>query len=115
MANFLTIPSSATGYATATVPNGGPINVPVDLVFDVKQTSATTTVIYFDNRLGAGQKTLTLTHTSTASSGTLPTVANAIYAAMNAKPGGVFVPVSMPLSTISTVTAPVVVTSALYA
>ena len=115
MAKFITIPSSATGYATATVPNGGPIQVPVDLVFDVKQTAATTTVIHFDNRVGVGQKTLTLTHTSTASAGTAPLVANAIYAAMNAAPGGVFCPVSMPVSTISSVTAPVVVTSALYA
>ena len=111
MANFITIPSSATGYATATVPNGGPINLPQELIFDVKQTSATTTVIYFDNRLGAGQKTLTLTHTSTSGAGTLPVVANAIYAAINAAPGGTFVKVSMPVVG----TTDIVVTSALYA
>tara|TARA_R110000868_G_scaffold912_1_gene6972 strand:+ start:4919 stop:5242 length:324 start_codon:yes stop_codon:yes gene_type:complete len=107
MAQFITIPSTATGYATATVPNGGPIQVPLNLVFDVKQTSATVTVIYFDNRLAAGQKTLTLTHTSTSGSGTLPVIANAIYAAINAAPGGTFVPVSMPSG--------IAVTSALYA
>lgn len=107
MAKFITIPSTATGYSTATVPNGGPININLELLFDVKQTSATVTVIYFDNRLGGGQKTLTLTHTSTSGSGTLPVVANAIYAAMNAAPGGTFVAVSLP-SGIS-------VTSALYA
>lgn len=107
MAKFITVPSTATGYATATVPNGGPIHLPLNLIFDVKQTSATVTVVYFDNRLGAGQKTLTLTHTSTSGSGTLPVVANAIYAAMNASPGGEFVSVSMP--------AGIAVTSALYA
>jgi len=96
MAKFITVPSTATGYATASIPNGGPINLPLDLIFDVKQTSATATIIHFDNRLGAGQKTLTLTHTSTSGSGTLPVVANAIYAAMNAAPGGTFVSVSLP-------------------
>jgi len=111
MAKFINVPSSATGYATATVPNGGPIQLPVDLIFDIKQTAATTTVIYFDNRLGAGQKTLTLTHTSTSGAGTLPVVANAIYAAINAAPGGTFVTVSMPVVG----TTPIVVTSALYA
>jgi hypothetical protein len=111
MAKFITVPSSATGYATATVPNGGPIQLPVNLIFDVKQTAATTTVVYFDNKQGAGQKTLTLTHTSTSGAGTLPVVANAIYAAMNAAPGGVFVGVSMPVVG----TTPIVVTSALYA
>ena len=111
MAQFITIPTSATGYATATVPNGGPINLPLNLVFDVKQTAATTTVIYFDNRLGAGQKTLTLTHNTTAGAGTIPVVANAIYAAMKAAPGGTFVEVSMPVVN----TTPIVVASALYA
>lgn len=111
MARFITVPSTDTGYATATVPNGGPIQLPLDLIFDVKQTAATTTVIYFDNRLGAGQKTLTLTHTSTAAAGTAPVIANAIYAAMAATPGGVFVPVSMPI--IGGVQ--IVVTDALYA
>lgn len=111
MAQFITIPSSATGYATATVPNGGPINVPVDLVFDVKQTSATVTVIYFDNRLGAGQKTLTLTHNSTAGAGTAPVVANAIYAALAQAPAGTFMSVSMPVVNGT----PIVVASALYA
>ena len=111
MAKFITIPSTATGYATATIPNGGPIQLVQDLIFDVKQTSATTTVIYFDNRLAAGQKTLTLTHTSTSGAGTLSVVSNAIYAAMNAAPGGVFVGVSMPVVG----TTSIVVTSALYA
>ena len=108
MAKFITIPSTGTGYATALVPNGGPIQLSVDLIFDVKQTAATTTVIYFDNRLGAGQKTLTLTHSTTATAyGSLPVVANAIYAAFNAAPGGTFVSVSMP--------AGIVVTAGLYA
>jgi hypothetical protein len=106
MAKFITIPSTATGYATATIPNGGPIQLPLDLIFDVKQTSATVTVVYFDNRLGAGQKTLALTHSSTAAFGTAPVIANAIYAAINANPGGTFVPVSMPNG--------IVVVSALY-
>jgi hypothetical protein len=111
MANFITVPSTDTGYATATIPNGGPIQLPVALIFDVKQTAATTTVVYFDNRLGAGQKTLTLTHSSTAAAGTAPLVANAIYAAMAAAPGGVFVPVSMPVVN----DVQIVVTDALYA
>lgn len=111
MAKFITIPSTDTGYATATDPNGGPIQLPLDLIFDVKQTAATTTVIYFDNRLGAGQKTLTLTHTSTSGAGTVAVVANAIYAAMNAAPGGVFVAVSMPVVN----STPIVVTNAVYA
>jgi len=38
MAKFITVPSTATGYATASIPNGGPINLPLDLIFDVKQT-----------------------------------------------------------------------------
>jgi len=111
MANFITVDSTGTGYATATNPNGGPIQLPVDLIFDVKQTAATTTVIYFDNRLGAGQKTLTLTHSSTAAAGTVPLVANAIYGAMAAAPGGVFVPISMPVVN----GVQIVVTAALYA
>lgn len=111
MAKFITVQSTDTGYATATDPNGGPIQLPVDLIFDIKQTAATTTVIYFDNRLGAGQKTLTLTHTSTAAAGTLPVVANAIYAAIGAAPGGVFVPVSMPAVN----NIPILVTGAVWA
>jgi hypothetical protein len=111
MAQFITIPSTDTGYATATDPNGGPINVPVDLVFDVKQTAAVTTIIYFDNRLGAGQKTLTLTHTSTAGAGSVAVVANAIYAALAQAPTGVFMPVSMPVVNGT----PIVVTNAVYA
>ena len=111
MTNFITIPTTDTGYATATVPNGGPIQLPINLIFDVKQTAATTTVIYFDNRLGAGQKTLTLTHTTTAAAGTTAVVANAIYDAMAAAPGGVFVPVSLPV--INDVQ--IVITDALYA
>jgi hypothetical protein len=111
MAQFITIPSTDTGYATATDPNGGPIQIPVDLVFDVKQTAATTTIIYFDNRLGAGQKTLTLTHTSTSGAGTVAVVANAIYAAFSQAPAGVFMPVSMPVVGGT----PIVVTNAVYA
>jgi hypothetical protein len=105
MAKFITIPSTATGFATATVPNGGPIQLNIDYIFDVKQTATTTTVIYFDNRLAAGQKTLTLTHTATT--GTLPTMSNAIYEALNANPGGNIVAVPMPTG--------ITVTSALYA
>lgn len=111
MAKFISITSTDTGYATATDPNGGPINLPVDLIFDVKQTGATTTVIYFDNRLGAGQKTLTLTHTSTSGVGTLPWVANAIYASLANQPGGVFAEVSIPAINGTAIN----VTSALYA
>jgi|SanBayMetagenome_1026888.scaffolds.fasta_scaffold40183_3 hypothetical protein len=111
MAQFISIPLSATGYATATVPSGAPIQLPVDLVFNVIQTSATVTVIYFDNRLGAGQKTLTLTHNTTAGAGTVPVVANAIYAALAQAPAGVFMPVSMPVVNGT----PIVVASALYA
>ena len=111
MAKFITIQSTDTGYATATDPNGGPIQVPLDLIFDVKQTVATTTIIYFNNTLGAGQKTLTLTHTSTSGAGTVAVVANAIYAAINVAPGGVFLPVSMPVVG----TTQIVVTNAVYA
>jgi hypothetical protein len=105
MAKFITIPSTDTGFATATDPNGGPIQLNLDYIFDVKQTATTTTVIYFDNRLGAGQKTLTLTHTAT--SGTLPTMADAIYEAINANPGGNTVEVAMPVG--------IVITNAVYA
>ena len=111
MAQFLNITATSTGYATATVPNGGPINLPINLIFDVKQTSATTTVIYFDNRLAAGQKTLTLTHTSTSGVGTAPWVANAIYAALKNAPGGIYAQVSIPAINGT----PINVTSALYA
>jgi len=111
MAKFITIASTDTGYATATDPNGGPINLPVDLIFDVKQTAATTTVIYFNSTLAAGQKTLTLTHTTTAAAGTTAVVANAIYAAMNVAPGGVFVPVTMPI----VAGVQILVTAAVYA
>jgi hypothetical protein len=58
MERFITIPSNATGFATPTVPGGGPIQLPVEFLFDVKQISATVTEIYFDNRLGVGQKKL---------------------------------------------------------
>lgn len=105
MTQFITIPSTDTGFATATDPNGGPIQVNLNYLFDIKQTATTTTVIYFDNRLGAGQKTLTLTHTATA--GTLPIVANAIYEAINANPGGNLVPVALPVG--------IVITNAVYA
>lgn len=111
MAQFISIPLSATGYATATVPSGAPIQVPVDLVWQVIQTSATTTVIYFSNLQSAGQKTLTLTHNTTAAAGTVPVVANAIYAALAQAPAGVFMPVSMPVVN----NVPIVVASALYA
>lgn len=111
MAQFISIPSTDTGYATATDPNGGPINLPVDLIFDVKQTSATVTVIYFNNTLGAGQKTLTLTHTSTAGAGTVAVVAKAIYDALAQAPTAVFMPVSMPIVN----NVPIVVTNAVYA
>jgi hypothetical protein len=110
MANFITIPTTGTGYATTTYANGGPIQLPVALIFDIKQTAATTTAIYFDNRLGAGQKILTLFHTTTAAAGTDAVVAKAIYAAMAAAPGGVFVPVSLP--TINGVQ--IVITGATY-
>lgn len=111
MAKFISIPLSATGYATATVPSGAPIQVPADLVWQVIQTSATTTVIYFTNLNAAGQKTLTLTHNTTVAAGTVPVVANAIYAAYAVAPGGVFLPVSMPVVN----NVPIVVTSAVYA
>ena len=111
MAKFITIASTDTGYATATNPNGGPIHLPVDLIFDVKQNSATATAIYFQNTLEAGQQTLTLTHTTTAAAGTSPVVANAIYLAMNAAPGGVFVPVTMPI----VAGVQILVTNAVYA
>ena len=111
MAKFISIPTSAVGYSTATIPAGAPIQVPADLVFQVVQTSATVTVIHFDNRIGVGQKTLTLTHSTTAGAGTVPVVANAIYAALTVAPGGVFLPVSMPVVN----NVPIVVASALYA
>lgn len=114
MEKFLTIATSATGYGTATNPTGT-LQVRADLIFQVVQLSATSTVVYFDNKQAAGQKTLTLTHTSTASAGTTPVVANAIYSALNDLPGGVFQPVSMPVVIVSSVNTPVVVSAAVYA
>jgi len=85
MAKFISIHSSGAGLA------GGDILVNADLVTGVDAALATSTVIYLAG--GAAGDLCTITHTST---GTKPSVRDAISYALTANPGGVKAKVTLP-------------------
>ena len=85
MAKFISIHSSGAGLA------GGDILVNADLSTGVVAASGTSTVIYLAG--GAAGDLATITHTST---GTVPSVRDAINAALTANPGGVKARVQLP-------------------
>jgi hypothetical protein len=84
MAKFIEITSSGAGLA------GGAILLGAEHVTSVKAASATTTVVSFS---GANLDEATITHTST---GTTPSVRDAVNAALTANPGGVKAKVQLP-------------------
>ncbi len=85
MAKFISIHSSGAGLA------GGDILVNADLSTGVVAASGTSTVIYLAG--GAAGDLATITHTST---GTVPSVRDAIIYALTANPGGIKAKVSLP-------------------
>ena len=85
MAKFISIHSSGAGLA------GGDILVSADLITGVDAALATSTVIYLAG--GAAGDVATITHTST---GTKPSVRDAISYALTANPGGVKAKVKLP-------------------
>lgn len=86
MAKFLSI------YVTNTGLTAGERLINADQITTVAQTAATTTVITL-GQANTGYDQVTLTHTST---GTTPSVKDAINAAITAVPGGQTVKVSLP-------------------
>ncbi|MCP4991770.1 MAG: hypothetical protein GY928_38630 [Colwellia sp.] len=84
MAKFIEINSSGSGLA------GGKILLGVNNINGVIAASATTTVIKFN---GGGLDEATITHTSV---GTVPSVRDAVNAALTANPGGVKAKVNLP-------------------
>jgi hypothetical protein len=86
MAKFLSI------YVTNTGLTAGERLINADQITTVAQTAATTTVITLA-QAGTSFDQVTLTHTST---GTVPSVKDAINAAITAVPGGQTVKVSLP-------------------
>ena len=85
MAKFISIKSSGAGVA------GGDILVGADLITGVVASLATETVIYLAG--GAGADLCTITHSST---GTIPSVRDAVNYALTANPGGVKAKVHLP-------------------
>jgi len=85
MAKFISIHSSGAGLA------GGDILVNADLSTGVVAASGTSTVIYLAG--GSAGDLATITHTST---GTVPSVRDAIIYALTANPGGIKAKVSLP-------------------
>jgi len=86
MAKFLSIYVKNTGLTA------GVRLINADQITTVAQTAATTTVITL-GQAGASFDQVTLTHTST---GTTPSVRDAINAALTAVPGGQVVAVDLP-------------------
>jgi len=86
MAKFLSI------YVTNTGLTAGERLINADQITTIAQTAATTTVITL-GQAGSGFDQVTLTHTST---GTTPSVKDALNAAITGVPGGQVVKVSMP-------------------
>jgi hypothetical protein len=84
MAKFIEITSSGAGLA------GGKILLGVNNINGVIAASATSTVIKFN---GGGLDEATITHAST---GTTPSVRDAVNAALTANPGGVKAKVNLP-------------------
>jgi hypothetical protein len=96
MAKFLSINVTAAGL------NGGPRLINADQIVTVTQASATTTTIFLAPVGGASADVLTLTHTST---GTVPSVKDAVNAAIIAVPGGQTVAVGFPDGVVCTAVA----------
>jgi hypothetical protein len=90
MAKFLSI------YVTNTGLTAGERLINADQITTVAQTAATTTVITLA-QAGTSFDQVTLTHTST---GTVPSVKDAINAAITAVPGGQTVAVSLPADVV---------------
>jgi hypothetical protein len=90
MAKFLSI------YVTNTGLTAGERLINADQITTVAQTAATTTVITLA-QAGTSFDQVTLTHTST---GTTPSVKDAINAAITAVPGGQTVAVSFPADVV---------------
>jgi hypothetical protein len=90
MAKFLSI------YVTNTGLTAGERLINADQITTVAQTAATTTVITLA-QAGTSFDQITLTHTST---GTTPSVKDAINAAITAVPGGLTVAVSLPADVV---------------
>jgi hypothetical protein len=90
MAKFLSI------YVTNTGLTAGERLINADQITTVAQTAATTTVITLA-QAGTSFDQITLTHTST---GTTPSVKDAINAAITAVPGGQTVAVSFPADVV---------------
>jgi hypothetical protein len=84
MAKFISIFSSGAGL------DGGDVLIGVDSIIGVDAASATTTVIKFSSGV---LEEATVTHTST---GTVPSVRDAINYALTANPGGVKAKVALP-------------------
>lgn len=95
MAKFLSI------YVTNTGLTAGERLINADQITTVAQTAATTTVITLA-QAGTSFDQVTLTHTST---GTTPSVKDAINAAITAVPGGQTVAVSFPVDVVCTAIA----------
>jgi hypothetical protein len=92
MAKFLSI------YVTNTGLTAGERLINADQITTVAQTAATTTVITLA-QAGTTFDQVTLTHTST---GTTPSVKDAINDAITAVPGGQTVAVSLPVGIVCT-------------
>ena len=90
MAKFLSINVTNTGLTA------GERLINADQITTVVQTAATTTVITLANA-NTGFDQVTLTHTST---GTTPSVKDAINDAITAVPGGQTVTVSLPVGIV---------------
>lgn len=87
MAKFIAIHVTNTGLTAGTR------LINADQIVTVTQTAATTTTIQMAPAVGSTADLFTLTHTST---GTTPSVKDAINAALTAVPGGQVVSVSFP-------------------
>ena len=85
MAKFISIHSSGAGLA------GGDILVNADLATGVVADTGTSTKIFLAG--GTAGDLVTITHTST---GTVPSVRDAIIYALTANPGGIKAKVSLP-------------------
>jgi hypothetical protein len=96
MAKFLSINVTAAGL------NGGPRLINADQIVTVTQASATTTTIFLAPVGGSAVDVLTLTHTST---GTVPSIKDAVNAAITAVPGGQTVAVDFPSGVVCTAVA----------
>lgn len=96
MAKFLSI------YVTNTGLTAGERLINADQIVTVTQTAATTTTIQMAPTASTSSDVFTLTHTST---GTTPSVKDAVNAAITAVPGGQTVKVELPANVVCTAIA----------